>query len=74
MSFLSGLWIPLQFLPKFLQQNAPLWPAYHLGQIALSVSGQSSDHRNALHAAVLAGFSAGFFLLARRRVRSAQMR
>ncbi len=71
MSFLSGLWIPLQFLPKFLQQIAPLWPAYHLGQIALSVSGQDGDHRTALHAAVLAGFSLAFFALAQRRLRRA---
>ena len=74
MSFLSGLWIPLQFLPKFLQQIAPLWPAYHLGQIALSVSGQNGDHRIALHAAVLAGFTALFFAMAQRRLRRAQVR
>lgn len=71
MSFLSGLWIPLQFLPKFLQQIAPLWPAYHLGQIALSVSGQNGDHRIALHAAVLAAFTAVFFLIAQLRLRRA---
>ena len=73
MSFLSGLWIPLQFLPKFLQQIAPLWPAYHLGQIALSVSGQNG-HRIALHAAMLAGFTALFFAMATRRLRRAQVR
>jgi ABC-2 type transport system permease protein len=30
MSFLSGLWFPLQMLPKFLVDIAPTWPAYHL--------------------------------------------
>ena len=69
MSFLSGLWIPLPMLPKFLQQIAPLWPATHLGQIALSASGVGGDHRVAMHAAVLAGFTLVFFAIARRRLR-----
>lgn len=69
MAFLSGLWIPIQFLPKFLQQIAPLWPAYHLGQIALGFSGQGGDQRIATHATVLAAFTAVFFLLAQRRLR-----
>lgn len=68
MSFLSGLWIPLPMLPKFLQQIAPLWPSTHLGQIALSVSGMGGDGRIVLHAAVLAGLTAVFFLIARRRL------
>ena len=67
MSFLSGLWLPLQFLPKFLQQTAPLWPSTHLGQIALSVTGVGHDGRTGWHAAVLAGFTLFFFLIARRR-------
>lgn len=69
MSFLSGLWIPLPVLPKFLQQIAPLWPATHLGQIALSVSGAGGDHRLAMHALVLAGFTMVFFAIARSRLR-----
>jgi ABC-2 type transport system permease protein len=69
MSFLSGLWLPLKLLPKFLQQLAPLWPATHLGQIALSVSGQGGDGRIAMHAAVLAGFTVVFFAIAQRRLR-----
>ncbi|MGN6729552.1 MAG: ABC transporter permease, partial [Rhodanobacteraceae bacterium] len=69
MSFLSGLWLPLKLLPKFLQQLAPLWPATHLGQIALSVSGQDGDGRVAMHAAVLAGFTVVFFAIAQRRLR-----
>ncbi|HJP99924.1 MAG TPA: ABC transporter permease [Rhodanobacteraceae bacterium] len=66
MSFLSGLWIPLPILPKFLQQISPLWPSTHLGQIALSASGIGGDGRVVLHAAVLAGFTLVFFLIARR--------
>lgn len=68
MSFLSGLWIPLPILPKFLQQIAPLWPSTHLGQIALSVSGTGGDGRIGMHAAVLVGFTLVFFLVARRRL------
>jgi ABC-2 type transport system permease protein len=68
MSFLSGLWLPLRLLPEILQQTAPLWPSTHLGQIALSVTGVGHDGRIAWHAAVLAGFTLFFFLIARRRL------
>lgn len=68
MSFLSGLWLPLRFLPKFLQQTAPLWPSTHLGRIALAMAGIGNDGRIAWHAAVLAGFALIFFLIARRRL------
>ena len=37
MSFLSGLWMPLNMLPEFTARFAPIWPSYHLGQIALGV-------------------------------------
>jgi len=69
MSFLSGLWLPLKLLPRFLQELAPAWPATHLGQIALSVSGQGGDHRVAMHALALAGFTVAFFAIAQRRLR-----
>lgn len=39
MSFASGLWLPLQILPAFVQHLAPWLPPYHLGQLALSVVG-----------------------------------
>ncbi len=42
MSFLSGLWMPLGMLPPFISQLAPLWPAYHLAQLALGVVGGTS--------------------------------
>ncbi len=35
MSFLSGLWIPLEGLPKWLSRFAPMWPTWHLGQLAV---------------------------------------
>jgi len=36
---LSGLWIPLQFLPKVLRDFARVLPAYHLNQLATMVAG-----------------------------------
>ena len=32
----SGLWIPLEFLPEFVQYIAPFLPTYHLSQLALA--------------------------------------
>ncbi len=42
MGFASGLWIPIQFLPKFFQQIALALPGYHYGQLALGTIGASS--------------------------------
>ncbi len=39
MAFLSGLWLPINMLPKFLGKLAPIWPSYHASQIALKVIG-----------------------------------
>jgi ABC-2 type transport system permease protein len=37
MAFLSGLWLPISVLPKFLGTLAPIWPSYHAAQIALKI-------------------------------------
>lgn len=66
MSFLSGLWMPLSMLPHFLQQIAPLWPAYHLAQLSLMAVGQVPATAIAGHLVWLAGFSAVCFAIARR--------
>jgi ABC-2 type transport system permease protein len=68
MAFLSGLWLPLQFMPKFLQDIAPTWPAYHLAQMALSTVGAPSTGTTMGHVAVLAGVTLLFFVLAVRRM------
>src|SRR6202008_3397698 len=39
MSFCSGLWVPIMFLPKVLQKVALVLPPYHLSQLALGVVG-----------------------------------
>ncbi|MET4568362.1 ABC transporter permease [Rhodanobacter soli] len=68
MSFLSGLWMPLPMLPKFLQQIAPVWPSYHLNMLALAAVGMSKGSLLG-HALVLVGFAAAFLLMAARRLR-----
>ena len=69
MAFLSGLWIPLSVLPDVVQRLAPVWPAYHLQQIALKAAG-GADAGDALgvHLLVLATYGAVFFVLAGRRM------
>jgi ABC-2 type transport system permease protein len=68
MSFLSGLWMPLQFLPSFMQKLAVFLPTYHLGKLAFSAIGV---HPEPLlpHVLTLAGFTVGFLLLAARGYR-----
>jgi ABC-2 type transport system permease protein len=60
--------MPLSMLPAFIAKAAPLWPAHHLAQIALSVAGSNSDGRTGLHVAVLAAYAVAFGLAARRRL------
>jgi len=66
MAFLSGLWMPLAMLPKIIGQMAPLWPAYHLSQLALMTVGQVPASGIAVHLLWLAGFTAICFTIARR--------
>ena len=67
LAFLSGLWFPLTHMPK-LQQLAPVWPAWHLDQLALAAVGMA---RGALlpHVLALAGYTAVFLWIAARRLR-----
>lgn len=68
MSFLSGLWLPLSMLPAWLSAAAPVWPSYHLAQVALKVVGMDGGGAIAGHVAVLAAATALFFALAWRRL------
>ncbi len=72
MAFLSGLWFPLMLLPAFIQNLAPLWPAYHLGQTALAAIGQPVAGRVVAHVAVLLVIAIVFFVLAQRRLARAE--
>ncbi|HZP67114.1 MAG TPA: ABC transporter permease [Rudaea sp.] len=66
MAFLSGLWMPLTMLPAFIGQIAPLWPAYHLAQLALGIVGQVPADAWITHLAAAAGFAIACFAIARR--------
>jgi ABC-2 type transport system permease protein len=68
MSFMSGLWFPLPLLPTFLRQIAPVWPSYHLDQLALASVGMRQGPLLP-HVLVLIGFAVGLLLLAARRLR-----
>jgi ABC-2 type transport system permease protein len=68
MSFLSGLWMQMSALPAAVRGIAPLWPAYHLGQLALGAVGQPSEGTPLAHVAVLAAITIVFLALARRRL------
>ena len=68
MSFLSGLWVPLQLLPTSLQRIAPVWPSFHLDQIALRALGVTHAPVTQ-HVLVLCGFTVAFLWLAARRLR-----
>lgn len=63
MSFASGLWIPINFLPKFMQAGAPFLPPYHLAQLALKTIGAT---RGSLmpNLVALASFTVVFAVLA----------
>ena len=68
MAFLSGLWLPLSMLPEVLSRVAPVWPAYHLGQVALKVVGMDDGGSLPLHLAVLVVIAGACFVLARARL------
>lgn len=66
MAFLSGLWMPLAMLPAVIGQIAPVWPAYHLAQLALTTVGHGDGGAALPHVAVLAAFTVVCFAIARR--------
>ena len=68
MVFLSGLWLPLSMLPELFGRIAPLWPAYHLGQIAFKVVGHDAGGALLLHLLALLVPAAAFLRLAWRRL------
>jgi ABC-2 type transport system permease protein len=70
MSFLSGLWFPLQILPKFLVDIAPTWPAYNLSQLALHAVDAPSSGSPATHVLALVLVTVVFFFFAMRRFQS----
>lgn len=57
MSFTSGLWIPIRFLPKVFQHIALYMPPYHLAQLALQIIGMQGTETVWTHWKVLIGFT-----------------
>ena len=72
MAFLSGLWLPLTMLPGIISTIAPVWPAYHLGQLALKVVGFDAGQPLGMHVGVLVAITILFFGLAQRRLSAAE--
>ncbi|MEP7041667.1 MAG: ABC transporter permease [Dokdonella sp.] len=65
MAFLSGLWMPLSMLPDFVHRLAPLWPSFHLAQLALAASGRDYEGAIAFHLGFLFVFTTICFAVAR---------
>jgi ABC-2 type transport system permease protein len=64
MAFASGLWVPIEFLPKFMQSIAPFLPPYHFVQLALAQVGAGHSGGRWVHIAALNGFTLLFLVLA----------
>ena len=57
MSFASGLWIPIRFLPHVVQVVAPALPTYHLAQLMYASFGAASQGTLTSHLVSLLGFA-----------------
>jgi ABC-2 type transport system permease protein len=58
MSFASGLWMPIDILPHWIQKLAPALPTYHYAQIALNIFGYAQPGTSMLtHWEALIGFT-----------------
>ncbi len=57
MSFLSGLWMPIEQLPRWLGRLAPVFPTYHLAQLMLSIFGYARPGSMLAHWSYLLGFT-----------------
>jgi ABC-2 type transport system permease protein len=58
MSFASGFWMPVTYLPHWLKVITPALPTYHLAQLALHIFGYAQPGSQLLpHWEALAGFT-----------------
>jgi len=62
MSLLSGLWIPIEFMPAIVKDIAPFMPPYHIARLALQAIGGAGTPWS--HVAALATFAIAFMVLA----------
>jgi ABC-2 type transport system permease protein len=70
MGLLSGVLLPLSILPAAVARCAPLWPSYHLAQLALYAVDREQPPQIALHIGALCAAAAVFFGAALRRLRT----
>lgn len=64
MAFLSGLWVPIMFLPKPVQMLALWLPPYHFSQLALRVTGGSQGKSIVVHIGAMAAAAVIFGAIA----------
>ncbi len=57
LSFASGMWMPLNILPHWLQRIAPALPNYHFAQLALNIFGFANSGPMLNHWYALIGFT-----------------
>jgi ABC-2 type transport system permease protein len=53
-ALVSGLWMPVDMLPRAMRALAPWLPQYHLGQLALTITGGARDTNTMGHLLALA--------------------
>ena len=63
LSFASGLFVPLAFMPAIVQNVAPYLPAYHTAQLAWTTVGAGDGSPLSVHLLWLAGYTAVFLAL-----------
>ncbi len=65
MSFATGVFVPMQYLPEVILKIAPYLPNYHLTQLAWTIVGSTNgDGQSWTHVLNLLAFAAGFSVLA----------
>ena len=73
LAFASGIFIPITYLPDFVQKIAPYLPTYKLDQLALSAVGAQADPASKDIQGLLI-FTVLFAVLALRAYRRAEQR
>ena len=64
LSFASGLFLPLEFLPDIIQRIAPYLPAYHVAELAWGALGAGDGKGAGTHLIWLTGYTLVFLVLA----------
>lgn len=64
LAFASGLFLPLQFLPKVIQNIAPYLPSYHVAQLGWHSLGSGDGKPMAVHVLWVAGYTVVFLVMA----------